>query len=64
MKVMPGKFLQALLAVVSKPYQHVTPIVGSPQAQQKSPFHEPINETYSAVRLKLHSFGQNTDSWL
>lgn len=57
MKVMQGKFLQTLLAVVSKLYQYLTPIVSSPQAEQKSPLHEPINETYSAVRLKLHSFG-------
>jgi hypothetical protein len=39
MEVMQSKFLQTLLAVVSKFYQHLTPIVGSPQAEQKFPFH-------------------------
>ena len=55
MEVMQGKFLQELLAAVSELNQHLTPIVGGPQAEQESPFHESINETYRAVRLKLHS---------
>jgi len=46
---------QELLAVVSQLDQHLTPIAGGPQAEEKSPLHEPINESYGAVRLKLHS---------
>ena len=55
MEVMQCKFLQQLLSVMSKLYQYLASIVGSPKADQESLFHEPINETHRAVRLKLHS---------
>jgi hypothetical protein len=60
---MHGKFLQDLLAIVSQLYQYLSPIIGGSQAHQESPFDEAIDQTYSAVRFKLHPIRQHADGW-
>ena len=53
--------MKKLLAVARQLHQYVPAIVRSPQAAQKTPFDEPIDELHRAVMLKLHSLRQGAD---
>lgn len=62
-QMMQRELAKDLFSVTRKLNQHLSFVSGSPESNEKTPLHEPIDEAYGAVVLQLHSLRQYTDRW-